>query len=178
MQHTTWNTKELTPGQLSERSGVAVSALHFYEREGLITSRRTSGNQRRYSRETLRRVAFIRISQRVGIPLSEIRKALGTLPEGRTPNRKDWERLSTIWRVDLDQRIEQLTRLRDSLTGCIGCGCLSLASCRIVNFHDKLGDDGPGARVLDVNLNCDQSPDDVGCDMPAETVDAGSMDCR
>ncbi|MFJ1458053.1 redox-sensitive transcriptional activator SoxR [Nocardia wallacei] len=177
MQQTTWNTKELTPGQLSERSGVAVSALHFYEREGLITSRRTSGNQRRYSRETLRRVAFIRISQRVGIPLSEIRKALGTLPEGRTPNRKDWERLSTIWRVDLDQRIEQLTRLRDSLTGCIGCGCLSLASCRIVNFHDKLGDEGPGARVLDVNLHCEASPDGAGCETVYETAEADSAAC-
>ncbi|GAB2689674.1 redox-sensitive transcriptional activator SoxR [Nocardia thraciensis] len=177
MQHTTWNTKELTPGQLSERSGVAVSALHFYEREGLISSRRTSGNQRRYSRETLRRVAFIRISQRVGIPLSEIRKALGTLPEGRTPNRKDWERLSTIWQVDLDQRIEQLTRLRDSLTGCIGCGCLSLASCRIVNFHDKLGDEGPGARVLDVNLNCEASPDAPGCEKPTEPAEVGAAEC-
>ncbi|MFF0489929.1 redox-sensitive transcriptional activator SoxR [Nocardia sp. NPDC004068] len=164
MQHTTWQAKELTPGQLSERSGVAVSALHFYEREGLITSRRTSGNQRRYSRETLRRVAFIRISQRVGIPLSEIRKALDTLPEGRTPNRKDWERLSTVWRADLDQRIEQLVRLRDSLTGCIGCGCLSLASCRIANWHDKLGDEGPGARVLDVNLNCAKGIE--GCTEP------------
>src|ERR1700748_987496 len=98
-------THELTPGEMSRRSGVAVSALHFYEREGLITSRRTSGNQRRYPRETLRRVAFIRISQRVGIPLSEIRAALDTLPERRTPNRKDWERLSTTWRQDLDQRI-------------------------------------------------------------------------
>ncbi|WP_068020829.1 redox-sensitive transcriptional activator SoxR [Nocardia mexicana] len=177
MQHTTWNTKELTPGQLSERSGVAVSALHFYEREGLISSRRTSGNQRRYSRETLRRVAFIRISQRVGIPLSEIRKALGTLPEGRTPNRKDWERLSTIWQVDLDQRIEQLTRLRDSLTGCIGCGCLSLASCRIVNFHDKLGDEGPGARVLDVNLNCEATPDAPGCEKQTETAEVAATEC-
>jgi MerR family redox-sensitive transcriptional activator SoxR len=147
-QHTGWQAKELTPGQLSERSGVAVSALHFYEREGLISSRRTSGNQRRYPRETLRRVAFIRISQRVGIPLSEIRKALDTLPESRTPNRRDWERLSTIWREDLDQRIEQLTRLRDRLTGCIGCGCLSLDGCRIANFHDRLGDEGPGARML------------------------------
>ncbi|MBF6330656.1 redox-sensitive transcriptional activator SoxR [Nocardia transvalensis] len=167
MQHRTWQAKELTPGQLSERSGVAVSALHFYEREGLISSRRTSGNQRRYSRETLRRVAFIRISQRVGIPLSEIRKALDTLPEGRTPNRKDWERLSTVWRADLDQRIEQLTRLRDSLTGCIGCGCLSLASCRIANWHDKLGEEGPGARVLDVNINCGTDSDGQSCAEPA-----------
>ncbi|MBJ8344070.1 redox-sensitive transcriptional activator SoxR [Antrihabitans sp. YC2-6] len=148
-----WKAKELTPGQLSERSGVAISALHFYEREGLITSRRTSGNQRRYHRETLRRVAFIRISQRVGIPLGDIRTALDTLPEGRTPTRKDWARLSTAWRTDLDQRITQLTRLRDNLDGCIGCGCLSLGSCSLVNSHDQLGQNGPGARVLDVELN-------------------------
>ncbi|WP_280252334.1 redox-sensitive transcriptional activator SoxR [Nocardia abscessus] len=153
-----WRAKELTPGQLSERSGVAVSALHFYEREGLITSRRTSGNQRRYARETLRRVAFIRISQRVGIPLSEIRAALDQLPAGRTPTRRDWESLSTVWRADLDDRITQLIRLRDSLTGCIGCGCLSLGTCRLVNEHDRLGAEGPGARVLDVQLNCPSKP--------------------
>ena len=147
-----WTAKELTPGQLSERSGVAVSALHFYEREGLISSRRTSGNQRRYRRDTLRRVAFIRISQRVGIPLAEIRAALATLPESRTPTRKDWARLSTQWHADLDRRIEQLIRLRDNLTGCIGCGCLSLRSCALANPHDLLGASGPGARVLDVEL--------------------------
>lgn len=148
-----WKAKELTPGQLSDRSGVAVSALHFYEREGLISSRRTSGNQRRYHRETLRRVAFIRISQRVGIPLSEIRDALENLPEGRTPNRRDWAKLSTAWRANLDHRITQLSRLRDNLDGCIGCGCLSLGSCSLVNAHDRLGESGPGARVLDVDLN-------------------------
>ncbi|MET8798426.1 redox-sensitive transcriptional activator SoxR [Nocardia sp. NPDC004568] len=157
-----WTTRELTPGQLSERSGVAVSALHFYEREGLISSRRTSGNQRRYTRETLRRVAFIRISQRVGIPLSDIRAALDRLPEGRTPTRRDWETLSTAWREDLDERITQLVRLRDNLTGCIGCGCLSLGSCKLVNENDRLGAEGPGARVLDVHLNCPEySCDDV-----------------
>lgn len=147
-----WSAKELTPGQLSERSGVAVSALHFYEREGLISSRRTSGNQRRYRRDTLRRVAFVRISQRVGIPLADIREALATLPEGRTPTRKDWARLSAEWHSELESRIEQLVRLRDNLTDCIGCGCLSLNSCTIVNGHDKLGAEGPGARNLDVNL--------------------------
>lgn len=164
-----WTTKELTPGQLSERSGVAVSALHFYEREGLISSRRTSGNQRRYTRETLRRVAFIRISQRVGIPLSDIRAALDRLPEGRTPTRRDWETLSTAWRADLDERITQLVRLRDNLTGCIGCGCLSLGSCKLVNEHDRLGAEGPGARVLDVHLNC---PDAGPCG-PDEAFSAG-----
>ncbi|MFZ2175127.1 MAG: redox-sensitive transcriptional activator SoxR, partial [Rhodococcus sp. (in: high G+C Gram-positive bacteria)] len=128
------------------------SALHFYAREGLIWSRRTSGNQRRYRRDALRRVAFVRIAQRVGISLAEIRDALATLPEGRTPTRKDWEQLSTRWHADLDQRIEQLIRLRDNLTDCIGCGCLSLGSCTIVNSHDRLGDAGPGARTLDVEL--------------------------
>ncbi|RBO92879.1 redox-sensitive transcriptional activator SoxR [Nocardia puris] len=153
-----WRAKELTPGQLSERSGVAVSALHFYEREGLISSRRTSGNQRRYTRETLRRVAFIRISQRVGIPLSQIRDALDRLPESRTPTRRDWETVSTLWREDLDDRINQLTRLRDNLTGCIGCGCLSLGTCKLVNEHDRLGEEGPGAHVLDTHLNCPTKP--------------------
>ena len=149
-----WTSKELTPGQLAERSGVAISALHFYEREGLIASRRTEGNQRRYARETLRRVAFIRVSQRVGIPLSEIRAALATLPEGRTPTRADWETLSAGWRVDLDRRIEQLVRLRDELTGCIGCGCLSLDRCALANPRDELGEQGPGPRRLLVGVEC------------------------
>ncbi len=130
---------------MSVRSGVAVSALHFYEREGLIASRRTGGNQRRYSRETLRRVAFIRMSQRLGIPLSRIRDALATLPTDRVPSSKDWARLSAGWRDDLDQRIVHLQRLRDNLTGCIGCGCLSLKVCALANPGDVLADEGPGA---------------------------------
>lgn len=146
-----WNSHELTPGQLAERSGVAISALHFYERQGLIQSRRTSGNQRRYSREVLRRVAFIRVSQRVGIPLAEIREALESLPDGRTPRRDDWERLSSRWRDDLDTRIEQLVRLRDELTTCIGCGCLSLDTCALSNPGDELGKLGPGPRKLMVD---------------------------
>src|ERR1700687_2344937 len=119
-------THELTPGEMAHRSGVAVSALHFYEREGLISSRRTSGNQRRYARDTLRRVAFIRASQRVGIPLATIRDILGLLPEGRAPTREDWARASQCWHADLTARIQQLEALRDSLTECIGCGCLSI----------------------------------------------------
>jgi MerR family transcriptional regulator, redox-sensitive transcriptional activator SoxR len=137
--------QELTPGELSVRSGVAVSALHFYEREGLIVSRRTSGNQRRYARETLRRVAFIRMSQRLGIPLARIREALSTLPSDRVPTSKDWARLSAGWRADLDQRILHLERLRDNLTGCIGCGCLSLKVCALANPGDALAGEGPGA---------------------------------
>jgi MerR family redox-sensitive transcriptional activator SoxR len=143
-------SRHLTPGELSERSGVAVSALHFYEREGLITSERTAGNQRRYARETLRRVAFIRTSQRVGVPLAEIRDALDTLPDGRTPTKKDWTRLSRHWRTELDHRIAQLEKLRDTLDGCIGCGCLSLRACALHNEEDHLSEEGSGARILTV----------------------------
>jgi MerR family redox-sensitive transcriptional activator SoxR len=141
-------TRELTVGQLAARSGVSVSALHFYEAQGLISARRTAGNQRRYPREMLRRVAFVRASQRVGIPLARIRDALGTLPAGRTPTRGDWARLSAAWRQDLDDRIGQLQHLRDRLTGCIGCGCLSLTTCRLANPDDILGSEGPGPRKL------------------------------
>ncbi|MCG7597356.1 redox-sensitive transcriptional activator SoxR [Mycobacterium sp. PSTR-4-N] len=140
--------QELTPGEMSVRSGVAVSALHFYEREGLISCRRTSGNQRRYPRETLRRVAFIRMSQRLGIPLARIREALATLPTDRTPTSKDWARLSAGWRDDLDERITHLERLRDNLAGCIGCGCLSLKTCTLANPDDVLAAHGPGAARL------------------------------
>jgi MerR family transcriptional regulator, redox-sensitive transcriptional activator SoxR len=139
---------ELTVGQLSARSGAAVSALHFYEARGLIASRRTAGNQRRYPRHMLRRVAFIRASQRVGLPLAAIKQALDQLGDSRTPTRSDWARLSAAWRDDLDARIAQLQRLRDSLTGCIGCGCLSLDTCQLANSDDRLGHDGAGARNL------------------------------
>jgi MerR family redox-sensitive transcriptional activator SoxR len=139
---------DLTPGELSHRSGVAVSALHFYEREQLITSARTSGNQRRYTRETIRRVAFIRMSQRLGIPLARIRDALTTLPTDRVPTSKDWARLSAGWRSDLDERILHLQRLRDNLAGCIGCGCMSLKVCALFNPDDVLSAKGPGAANL------------------------------
>ncbi|GAA4170930.1 redox-sensitive transcriptional activator SoxR [Gryllotalpicola koreensis] len=141
----------LTVGELAERSGVAVSALHFYERKELITSERSPGNQRRYRRDALRRVAFIRVSQRVGIPLADIKAALDSLPEGRTPTKRDWARLSAVWRDELDARIAALEHLRRDLTGCIGCGCLSLRSCTLQNPGDALGDtgDGTGARRWD-----------------------------
>ena len=134
----------LSVGEVARRSGVPVSTLHFYEAQGLIASHRTPGNQRRYAREVLRRVAFIRVSQRVGITLADIRSALATLPTARTPTRADWKRLSTLWRADLDQRIEQLKRLRDTLDDCIGCGCLSIDRCRLRNPGDKLAAQGPG----------------------------------
>ncbi|MEU1019529.1 redox-sensitive transcriptional activator SoxR [Streptomyces sp. NPDC005900] len=139
---------ELTVGQLSARSGAAVSALHFYESKGLISSRRTSGNQRRYHRDTLRRVAFIRASQRVGIPLATIREALDSLPEERTPNREDWARLSEHWRTELEERIKQLGRLRDHLSDCIGCGCLSLETCVLSNPDDVFGERLTGSRLM------------------------------
>jgi MerR family redox-sensitive transcriptional activator SoxR len=140
--------RDLSVGQVADRSGVAVSALHFYEAEGLISSRRTTGNQRRYPREILRRVAFIRASQGVGIPLRRIKAALDLLPENRTPTRKDWEHLSTAWRNELNDHITQLEHLRDRLSGCIGCGCLSLQGCKLINPNDILGRQGNGPRNL------------------------------
>lgn len=140
--------KEFSVGQVATRSGVAVSALHFYERQGLIRSHRTGGNQRRYAGDTLRRIAVIKVGQEVGIPLSEIGAALATLPDGRTPDRKDWEKLSRGWAADLDSRITRLQRLRDGLDGCIGCGCLSIDKCTIFNSGDVLAREGPGPRRL------------------------------
>lgn len=141
--------KALTPGEVARRSGVAVSALHFYENKGLIHSYRSSGNQRRYSRDVLRRVAVIKVAQRIGIPLAEIGRALSELPDGRTPNAHDWKRLSARWRHDLDERIQSLTQLRDQLDGCIGCGCLSINACRLRNPLDELSEEGPGPRLLE-----------------------------
>ena len=146
MSNSMLRQRELTPGELAERAGVTVSALHFYEREGLIDSRRTTGNQRRYHRDVLRRVAFIRFSQRLGISLRDIGAALDTLPAGRTPTTGDWARLSEGWAADLDDRITRLQNLRDNLDGCIGCGCLSLETCAMYNYEDYLANLGPGPR--------------------------------
>lgn len=140
--------REWSVGQVAERSGLTVSALHFYEREGLISSTRNNGNQRRFGRETLRRLAFIRASQAVGIPLADIRVALHALPQQRTPREDDWRVLAKGWRDLLDERIDLLQRLRDDLTSCIGCGCLSFERCKLVNPADQLGAEGPGARRL------------------------------
>ena len=138
----------LAIGQVADRTGVATSALRYYEREGLIRSTRTSGDQRRYHREVLRRVAFIRIAQRVGLTLDDIRQALGSLPEERTPTKADWARLSRSWRPQLDAQIEVLQRLRDDLTSCIGCGCLSLRACALYNPDDAAAVYGTGPRYL------------------------------
>lgn len=139
----------LTVGQLAARSGVAVSALHFYETKGLIASQRNAGNQRRYPRDVLRRVALIKVAQRLGVPLASIRQAFQALPEGRTPTAEDWNALSLQWRAELDDRIQRLSALRDQLTGCIGCGCLSMQACPLRNCADQLGNEGAGPRLLD-----------------------------
>ena len=139
----------LTIGELSARSGIAPSALRFYEAQGLISSVRTCGNQRRYQRATLRRIGFIRSAQRVGLSLEEIAEALRTLPENRTPTKSDWARLSRDWRPRLDAQIERLQRLRTKLDGCIGCGCLSLTTCALNNPDDEAAERGPGAVFLE-----------------------------
>lgn len=141
--------KELSVGEVAKRSGVAVSAIHFYESKGLIHSRRNTGNWRRYPREILRRVAEIKVAQRIGMPLGVIRDALRTLPDGRAPTAAQWRRLSALWKRGLDERIERMVRLRDSLTGCIGCGCLSMKVCPLRNPADRLAKQGPGPRLLD-----------------------------
>ncbi|HEY8373924.1 MAG TPA: redox-sensitive transcriptional activator SoxR [Pseudonocardiaceae bacterium] len=138
----------LSIGEVAARSGVPHTALRFYEDKGLISAERTAGNQRRYHRSVLRRLAFIRAAQRVGLSLEQIRDALATLPEGRTPTKADWARLSRSWRAELDARIDALQRLRDRLTSCIGCGCLSLKSCKLHNPDDELAVYGPGAPKL------------------------------
>ena len=142
-------SKLLTVGEVAARSGLAVSALHFYETKGLIESHRSRGNQRRYPREILRRVAIIKVAQRVGIPLGEVQAALQSLPQGRTPTAADWKVLSARWKDDLDARIRRLQGLRDQLDGCIGCGCLSVKSCPLRNPWDRLAEEGAGPRLLD-----------------------------
>ena len=138
----------LTIGEVTRRSGVAASALRFYEERGLIASERAGSGHRRYPRAVLRRIAFIVFAQRVGLTLEEIGAELGKLPGGRTPTRGDWSRLSGGWTERIDDRIAELERLRVGLTECIGCGCLSISACQLANPGDVLGNDGPGPRKL------------------------------
>ena len=140
---------EITIGELSARSGVAASAIRYYEELGLVRSRRTPGNQRRYDRAMLRRLAFIRTAQRVGLSLEEIEAALTSLPSNRTPTKADWTRLSRSWRPRIDAQIRQLERLRDTLDSCIGCGCLSLRRCALSNPDDEVAGRGPGPVFLE-----------------------------
>jgi MerR family redox-sensitive transcriptional activator SoxR len=141
--------KELSVGQAARRSGVAVSTLHFYESKGLIRSLRTRGNQRRYPRAVLRRIAIIKVAQNAGIPLATIQRALVSLPQDRAPTLADWRKLSTGWRMELDSRIRKLIQLRDRLNDCIGCGCLSITACPLRNPLDELAQQGAGPRLLD-----------------------------
>jgi MerR family redox-sensitive transcriptional activator SoxR len=140
--------RPLTAGQVADRSGVAVSTVHFYEAKGLVTSWRSSGNQRRYGRDVLRRVAIIKVAQRLGLPLSMIRQAIDSLPNGRTPTARDWKRLSADWRNELDRRIALLLKLRGQLDSCIGCGCLSLGACHLRNPGDAMSAYGSGPRLM------------------------------
>lgn len=141
-------TAQLSVGEMAKRSGVSVATLHFYETKGLIRSVRTAGNQRRYARDMLRRVGLIKAAQRIGMPLADIAAALATLPDNRTPTARDWEQLATGWRADLEDRIARLALLRDRLTGCIGCGCLSMKLCPLVNPDDAVAQCGDGPRFL------------------------------
>lgn len=151
MKHSTAekSARALAVGQAAERAGVSIATLHFYESKGLIDSWRNSGNQRRYSREVLRRIAVIRVAQRTGLSLKVIKEALSLLPAGRAPSAEDWKQLSKSWRGELEDRIQRLTGLRDQLDGCIGCGCLSLEVCPLRNPRDVLAKQGPGPRLLD-----------------------------
>lgn len=142
------NANLLSVGDLAARAGVAVSALHYYESRGLIVAQRSGGNQRRYPRAALRRVAFIRAAQQLGVGLAEIAEALAALPQQRTPTKADWARLSSHWRAQLDARITALQALRDRLDGCIGCGCLSLKACALYNPEDRCAQQGSGPQRL------------------------------
>ena len=144
MQEATWAV-----GKVAKRCGVKVSTLHFYEQKGLINSWRNAGNQRRYKPDVLRRVSVIKAAQKMGVNLAAIKVAFSTLPNNRTPTTKDWERLSSLWQKELNQRIEKMEKLRDLLAGCIGCGCLSMSKCPLYNEDDKLAVEGSGPILLD-----------------------------
>lgn len=145
-----WPAEDLlTVGEVARRSGVAVSALRYYETVGLIKSRRSEGNHRLYPRSVLRRIAVIKVAQRTGLSLQEIREGLAELPDWRTPTRADWMKMSQAWKAELEERIARLMRLRDQLEQCIGCGCLSLSDCPLRNPNDHLGEEGPGPRLLE-----------------------------
>jgi len=139
----------LSVGQVAKRCDVKVSTLHFYEDKGLIHSTRNAGNQRRYRKDVLRRVSLIKAAQKMGITLEEVRQALEKLPDNRTPNQKDWQKLASAWKKELNARIAYLEKMRDYMTGCIGCGCLSMTRCPIYNADDKLAAQGSGPVILE-----------------------------
>ena len=138
----------LSVGEVSRRTGVAVSALHYYEQLGLIASTRTSGNQRRYERHMLRRISLIVVAKRLGIPLADVGAVFETLPADRMPSIRDWQRVSKLWRVQLGDQRKRIERLERELTGCIGCGCLSMKACYLLNPEDQLAGEGSGPNRL------------------------------
>ncbi|MBN9618930.1 MAG: redox-sensitive transcriptional activator SoxR [Actinobacteria bacterium] len=148
----------LSVGEVSRRTGVSVSALHFYEAQGLIFSHRTSGNQRRYSRHMIRRVSLILVAKRLGIPLREVEEVFRELPHDRRPTKREWDRIARAWSADLELRRAALDRLQRELTSCIGCGCISMSSCRLLNPSDELGEQGPGPHRLEPFPADDDSP--------------------
>lgn len=140
--------KTIPIGQMSERTGIAVSAIRYYEKQGLVSPERNAGGQRRFLRSDIRRLSFVQIAQQFGFSISQIREQFDLLPDGRTPTKQDWTKISRAFRAELDQRIDTLTNLRDKLDGCIGCGCLSMKTCALYNKHDRAGDLGAGPRYL------------------------------
>ncbi len=146
--HIAASNQIMSIGDLAERTGLAVSAIRFYETKGLVTPERNTGGQRRYLRSDIRRLSFVQVAQQLGFSIEDIRTALAGLPEGRTPTQKDWEKISRDFRAHLDERIARMTRLRDYLEGCIGCGCLSMKKCALVNPEDGLKKFGAGARAV------------------------------
>jgi len=139
----------LSVGEVSRRTGVAVSALHFYEAQGLISSHRTAGNQRRYPRHMIRRISLIQVAKRLGIPLRSVAQVFASLPPDRRPTKREWERIARLWADELSARRTALDRLQAELTSCIGCGCISMSTCRLLNLNDELGAEGPGPRRLE-----------------------------
>ncbi|GLX81111.1 redox-sensitive transcriptional activator SoxR [Thalassotalea eurytherma] len=154
------NEANLSVGKVAKRAGIKISTLHFYEEKGLIRSWRNNGNQRRYKPEVLRRISVIKAAQKMGVSLEDIKAALSALPNNRTPNKEDWQKLSTVWQALLNQRIKALEVLRDSVDSCIGCGCLSLSSCPLYNPEDALAKDGIGAIILNNNIASQTNPSD------------------
>lgn len=153
--------KELSVGEVSSRSGLPVSTIHFYESKGLICSQRNNGNHRRYPRGVLRKLAVIKVAQKTGIPLEEIKHAMSGLSNDKMVTASDWNNLAQAWKEALDERINQLTRLRDTLGTCIGCGCLSVTDCALFNPEDKVSENGPGAYYLNPNVKLNMNDESV-----------------
>ena len=158
MANTPKITKEFSVGEISSRSGLPISTIHFYEAKGLISSNRNKGNHRRYARSVLRKLAVIKVAQKTGVPLEDIKRAMNNIPNDKPVTAEDWDKLAEVWRQELDDRINQLIRLRDMLGSCIGCGCLSIDNCDLINPGDTISKKGPGAYYLDPKVDLSLEP--------------------